>query len=141
MQTILDVFDLLHFAINSGFMTQEALAVAAIGISCRIHAGSQDGSISPQQLKLLSREMQHLDLHWKSYREERGRLCLPRDARAQHPPRPAERPLRQAATQSVVLTAVMKRAGAAVIKEGLGLDVEELASRIFLAMARTSSSS
>ena len=138
MQTILEIFSLLHSSIDSGLMTQEAIAVSALGLTYHIQAGWRDGAIPAEQVRQFSQEIQDLGLHWKAYCEERDRLCLPSEAGTPAPsigPSLACEPVvLEQARQPVMLTADMKRAGAAVIKEGAGLDFEELASRIFLAM-------
>lgn len=127
MQAILDMFAFLNSAIDGGAMTQKAFSIAVLGLSCRIYSDWHEGTIPAERLPQFSRELQQLDGHWKSHCEAARRPRLAYDAKL--PPQEI------AASQPVVVTPAMKRAGVAVIEQSRGLTAEELATRIFRAMA------
>jgi len=127
MQAILDMFAFLNSAIDGGVMTQKAFSIAVLGLSYRIHSDWHQGAIPADRLPQFSCELQQLDGHWRAHCEAVRRPRLAYDATQ----------LSQAivAPQPIVVTAAMKRAGVAVIEQGRGLCAEELATRIFRAMA------
>jgi hypothetical protein len=127
VQAILDMFAFLNSAIDGGVMTQKAFSIAVLGLSCRIHSDWHQGTIPAERLPQFSRELERLDGHWKAHCEAARRPRLVYDA--------AQQPQAIAAPQPIVVTAAMKRAGVAAIEQGRGLNVEELATRVFRAMA------
>lgn len=64
METILELFATLHAAIDRGVMTQELIAFAALAIAHRMVADWNARRITAEQLGRVSREMEHLNLHW-----------------------------------------------------------------------------
>jgi hypothetical protein len=127
VQAILDMFAFLNSAIDGGVMTQKAFSIAVLGLSCRIHSDWHQGTIPAERLPQFSRELQQLDGHWKAHCEAARRPRPVYDA--------AQQPQAIAAPQPVVVTVAMKRAGVAAIEQGRGLSAEELATRVFRAMA------
>lgn len=127
MQAILDMFAFLNSAIDGGVMTQKAFSIAVLGVSCRIYSDWHQGTIPAERLPQFSRELQQLDGHWKAHCEAARRPRLVYDAEQQ--------PNEITAPQPIVVTSAMKRAGVAVIEQSRGLSAEELATRVFRAMA------
>lgn len=127
MQAILDMFAFLNSAIDGGVMTQKAFSIAVLGLSCRIHSDWHQGTIPADRLPQFSRELQQLDGHWKAHCEAARRPRLVYDT--------AQQPQAIAAPKPIVVTAAMKRAGVAALEQGRGLSAEELATRVFRAMA------
>ncbi|ODT19257.1 MAG: hypothetical protein ABS35_21970 [Kaistia sp. SCN 65-12] len=127
MHAILDMFAFLNSAIDGGVMTQKAFSIAVLGLGYRIHSDWHQGTIPADRLPQFSHELQQLDGHWRAHCEAVSRPRLAYDA--------AQLSQAIVAPQPIVVTAAMKRAGVAAIEQGRGLCAEELATRIFRAMA------